>query len=511
MSKKTKILIERPAFIHIIQTDKPIYKPGQKVQFRIVSMDSNFIPVARLYKVVELQDPNSNRIAQWLDRNLVSGILDIAHPMIPEAVQGSYVITATTDQGEKIFHSFDIKEYVLPKYEVKVELPNVISILDKEATLKICGKYTYGKPVVGSVKAVFCKIAPQMFWFSRTKEKDICKTYELTTDKAGCATQTVNLAVFQLNWSMNDVSFVLNAELEEYGTGTGRTSFSTIVRTVTFEDVPEAYKPGILFEGKVKVIGPDNKAVTNEAVYVSAGNSQAVKLTTGTNGKASFSFDTALWKDNVNGKLACDKDATVRAQYIIQGTELKNDQEILQIFYMVLLSPGASSREYQAHLQAHPGSMCSVRAIDQSVLLLQKEQELTVDSVYSRLPVQKLSGYSYELADAEPNPCKFLPVPWARVKRLDSRPFYFPENDQKNDVYNIFKGIGIKIVTNSDIRKPYDCHPWVYYNVLDSPILMARPMANKIPQSPGGKEEQKKETLRTFFPETWIWDLVSVG
>jgi len=48
-----------------------------------------------------------------LDRNLVSGILDISHPMIPEAVQGSYVITATTDQGEQISHSFDIKEYGL--------------------------------------------------------------------------------------------------------------------------------------------------------------------------------------------------------------------------------------------------------------------------------------------------------------------------------------------------------------------------------------------------------------
>lgn len=29
MTKKTKILIEPPAFIHIVQTDKPIYKPGQ--------------------------------------------------------------------------------------------------------------------------------------------------------------------------------------------------------------------------------------------------------------------------------------------------------------------------------------------------------------------------------------------------------------------------------------------------------------------------------------------------
>lgn len=29
MSKKTKVLIEPPGFIHVVQTDKPIYKPGQ--------------------------------------------------------------------------------------------------------------------------------------------------------------------------------------------------------------------------------------------------------------------------------------------------------------------------------------------------------------------------------------------------------------------------------------------------------------------------------------------------
>ncbi|MEQ2279106.1 hypothetical protein AMECASPLE_006065 [Ameca splendens] len=29
MSKKTKVVIEPPGFIHIVQTDKPIYKPGQ--------------------------------------------------------------------------------------------------------------------------------------------------------------------------------------------------------------------------------------------------------------------------------------------------------------------------------------------------------------------------------------------------------------------------------------------------------------------------------------------------
>lgn len=61
-----------------------------------------------------VKDPNKNRIAQWLQRSAVSGILDLSHPMSPEAARGSYTITAWTDTGEEISHSFDIKEYGLP-------------------------------------------------------------------------------------------------------------------------------------------------------------------------------------------------------------------------------------------------------------------------------------------------------------------------------------------------------------------------------------------------------------
>ncbi|XP_053176559.1 alpha-2-macroglobulin isoform X2 [Scomber japonicus] len=660
MNKKTKILIEPPAFIHIIQTDKPIYKPGQTVQFRIVSMDTNFIPVTRVYKVVELQDPSSNRIAQWLDKSVAGGILDLFHPIIPEAAQGSYMITATTDKGEQISHSFDIKEYVLPKYEVTVHLPSVITILDQEATIKICGKYTYGKPVIGSVKAVFCRNAIRYYWYSTAQTTDLCKTYEMTTDKNGCATQTVNVTAFSLTKSIYDDNFEVDAEMEEYGTGVilkgnGRTSFSSHIRTVTFEDVPPAYKPGIPFEGKVKVIGPDNKPVANEPVYLFIGDAESSTLTTDMKGMASFSLDTSLWNSGVslkatsrkkeendpytpntrrpeyrsayhnvaafysksssflklmqvNGRIACNKDATVRAQYIIQGDELKKGQEVLDFFYLVISRGGivqhgripvtvkagtvnkgeltvsllqvtnlapfaqvvvytvmpsgegvADSQDFPIQLclnnkvslrfsslqelpaekttlklQAHPGSLCSVRAIDQSVLLLQSEQELTVDYVYSQLPLQKLSGYSYEVEDSEPYPCFPVPLPEpepepepeVEVEEVveptgrTKRSVYFGPPSQKNDVYSIFKEIGIKIVTNSDVKKPYNCHERIMYDMLyyddlvDSPVPMA---FNMMPQSSGAvlkgkeEEEEKKETVRTFFPETWIWDLVSVG
>lgn len=38
------------------------------------------------------------------------------------------------------FSAFSFFALVLPKYEVKVYLPNVVSILEPEATVKICAK-----------------------------------------------------------------------------------------------------------------------------------------------------------------------------------------------------------------------------------------------------------------------------------------------------------------------------------------------------------------------------------
>uniref|UniRef100_A0A3B3ILA2 Alpha-macroglobulin receptor-binding domain-containing protein n=1 Tax=Oryzias latipes TaxID=8090 RepID=A0A3B3ILA2_ORYLA len=234
--QETKVLIEPPAFVHIVQTEKPIYKPGQTVQFRIVSMDTNFIPVNRMvrfYIHVLKQDPNSNRIAQWMDKSIDGGILDLSHSTIPEAAQGIYVITAETDKGETVSHNFEIKEYVLPKFEVTVNLPTVITILDDEVTLKICGKYTYGKPVLGSVRAEFCRRSNQFSWLPSPKQKDICKTFELS------------------------VSVILKAS--------GSASFTTQIRTVSFEDLPSSYKPGLPLEGKV-IISMQDTVVALQAL-----------------------------------------------------------------------------------------------------------------------------------------------------------------------------------------------------------------------------------------------------
>ncbi|XP_061574702.1 alpha-2-macroglobulin-like protein 1 isoform X2 [Cololabis saira] len=672
LNKKSKVLITPPSFIHIVQTDKPIYKPGQTVQFRIVSMDTSFIPVDRVYKEVTLTDPSSNRIAQWLDKAIVNGILDLAHPTIPEADQGSYQITAMTDKGEMIYHQFDIKEYVLPTFEVNVHLPEVITILDKDATMRICGKYTYGKPVLGSVRAEFCRRTFRYYWISPSDEGDVCKTFLLKTDTSGCAKQVVDLADFHLHKRRYDDNFHVSAELVEDGTGvilkgSGKTTFTSQMRTVTFQDVPEAYKPGLPFDGKVKMVGPDSKPVFNETIHLFVENNGTTELTftTDLRGMALFSLDTSLWTDRISltahskstldhgpydyevrkpdydrafhsitqfysksrsflkllqvgEALACDRDAALQAQYIIQGEELKDGQETLDFFFLVVsrgaivqhgsipadvkagkvnqgeltislgqvtklapfaqvvvytVMPGgeavADSKDFPIQqclsnkvsmkfssvqtlpgssvkltLEAQPRSLCSVRAIDQSVLLLQPEKELTVEHVFNQLPVQKMSGYRYMIEDSDRYPClpnrfPFVPEPVPELEpapelellpevelkpvtevvlELDvppadkpraKRSFYFPMNDKKDDVYSVFKEIGIKMITNSDVKRPIDCFPYGFavpqVNFRSDNVQYA-----SMPDG-GGRGGNTKETIRKYFPETWIWDLVSIG
>ncbi|XP_075891854.1 alpha-2-macroglobulin-P [Nelusetta ayraudi] len=613
-SKKTKILIKPPAFIHLVQTDKPIYKPGQTVLFRIVSLDADFMSVNQVYKLVELEDPNSNRIAQWLNKTIDGGILDFSHPMIPEAVQGTYKITASTDKGEKVSHSFKIKEYVLPKFEVKVSLPSVITILDREVAITICGKYTYGKPVIGSVKATLCRRAQEFWW---NVPLDICKQYQMETDRSGCASKTVSLVDFDIQSDHYQYSFDLSAEIKEHGTGVtltgnGETTLTRIIRTVTFEETLEWYKPGIPFEGKVKVVGPNNSPLANTPVYLSGPDRQ--NLTTDLKGMASFSFDTTGWSGStfitatsrsagvdesrtrsafltpvpfyskgksfvklmhMSGRILCGETASVRAQYMIEMQELRAEQESLDFFFLVtsrgaivqnervpvtvnaksgevsltlrnvsklapfaqvliytLMPSGevvADSWDYPVqrclnnqvalkfssleqlpaertslNLQAHPGSLCSVRAIDQSVLLLQTEQELTASYVYNKLPWQRLSGYSYEVDDDASYPC--FPFMGDFLESHGSP-------SQKNDVYSIFKEIGMKLLTNSDVKQPADCMPrMVMFAEYDDEMMsMAEIPLRNSPVTTVTTSKKKTETVRKFFPETWIWDIVPVG
>ncbi|NWY98683.1 A2MG protein, partial [Loxia curvirostra] len=154
-SSRKLLAVQNSESLVFIQTDKPIYKPGQTVLFRIVALDEEFRPVNEMVSMI--LDPKKNRLYQWTNSELEMGFIQLFFNLTSEPIQGTYTVVAQKASGKKVQQSFSVEEYVLPKFEVTVKMPKVISILDEELKVTVCGLYTFGKPVPSLVNFRVCR------------------------------------------------------------------------------------------------------------------------------------------------------------------------------------------------------------------------------------------------------------------------------------------------------------------------------------------------------------------
>nr|CAD7195115.1 unnamed protein product [Timema douglasi] len=131
-----------------IQTDKAIYKPGHKVQFRVLVLTTHLKPAVTGALGVFIMDGKGNRVKQWSRALTTKGVFSGEVQLSESPVLGDWNITVQV--VDQTFHkSFQVAEYVLPKFEVNVDIPAHATFKDSQLVATIRAKYTYGKPVKG--------------------------------------------------------------------------------------------------------------------------------------------------------------------------------------------------------------------------------------------------------------------------------------------------------------------------------------------------------------------------
>ncbi|NWX48157.1 A2MG protein, partial [Steatornis caripensis] len=171
----------------------------------------------------------------------------------------------------------------------------------------------------------------------------------------------------------------------------------------------------------------------------------------------------------------------------------------------------ASNTRLQLHTT--PRSLCALRAVDKSVLLMKPEDELSPSSVYDLLPLKEIRGYSfkdYYLEEDNVNPCVSLD------NILSNGFIYIPISpDGEGDAYDILKELGLKVFTSSKIHKPEICQHYPGHMMersYSSPIAalnLLQDLDYEIAEHV--VDGNPVESVRKYFPETWIWDIVSVN
>ena len=136
-----------------IQTDKAMYKPEQKVYFRAVALDRRLMPLRGTVNVI-VEDAKNNRIKQWSNQTLDRGVFGSFIQLSDYVNFGDWQITFSGEGIPTTRKSFTVQQYVLPKYEVKMEFPPknywLYSNSDSAYRGKINAKYTFGKSVRGT-------------------------------------------------------------------------------------------------------------------------------------------------------------------------------------------------------------------------------------------------------------------------------------------------------------------------------------------------------------------------
>ncbi|HUQ69640.1 MAG TPA: MG2 domain-containing protein, partial [Planctomycetaceae bacterium] len=129
-------------------TDRPVYRPGQKVQFKFWLQQAKYdqpdgSPFANKNYTVEIHDPQGNKVYEKAYKTDKFGGLEGEWPLDDEAKLGQYQLLVKDHGGG----SFRVEEYKKPEFEVTVEAPKEPVALGEKITATITAKYYFGAPV----------------------------------------------------------------------------------------------------------------------------------------------------------------------------------------------------------------------------------------------------------------------------------------------------------------------------------------------------------------------------
>ena len=138
-----------PNITSYIYTDRPIYRPAQKVYYRGIIRRwgrNGYELINAKTASITIEDPNSGKVSErelpLSSRGSFSGEVDISD----EAPLGSYRILAKVN-GIQVSSDFEVQEYKKPEFKVKATGPKKFASVGEKVRFGVEANYFFGAPV----------------------------------------------------------------------------------------------------------------------------------------------------------------------------------------------------------------------------------------------------------------------------------------------------------------------------------------------------------------------------
>uniref|UniRef100_A0A8D0AG67 Complement C3-like n=1 Tax=Sander lucioperca TaxID=283035 RepID=A0A8D0AG67_SANLU len=287
-----------------IQTDKTLYTPNSRVHFRMFAVTPRMEPIERQTEAsIDIEIVTPDDIILQLDpvslkSGIHSGVFQLAEIVSP----GLWKVVAKFQSNPQQSYSaeFEVKEYVLPSFEVKLmPLSSFFYVDSQDFTVNIKATYLFGQEVAGTAYVVFGvmqdghkKSFPASLQRVQIengvgevtlKTEHITQTYPDITKLVG---SSMYVAVSVLTESGGEM---VEAELRNI-------QIVTSPYTITFKKTPTFFKPGMSFDVTVEVVNPDGTPAKGVTVVIEPGRVDGI---TAANGMAKLSVNTVAMEQRL--------------------------------------------------------------------------------------------------------------------------------------------------------------------------------------------------------------------
>ena len=241
-----------------LETDKPVYKPGQTVNIRVLTLDPELKPVVG-HVVVEAQDAKGIKIFRKTTTSDEYGMTTLELPLSTEPNLGVWKLTAVSG-NRKTQLDIRVEEYVLPKYDVAVDLPKSWILANEPITGAVSSEYSFGRPVKGEVTITATRYVGRWEEYASVVEQlDGTTTFELPAPGYVAGVPGAR--------GMGNVQLQVTVHERNTGYVESTTQLITVAATpLSLQVIPESntFKPGLPFSFLVVTETPDNQPLSED-------------------------------------------------------------------------------------------------------------------------------------------------------------------------------------------------------------------------------------------------------
>uniref|UniRef100_A0A3Q1H0X2 Uncharacterized protein n=1 Tax=Anabas testudineus TaxID=64144 RepID=A0A3Q1H0X2_ANATE len=252
-----------------IQTDKPIYSPGNTVHYRAFVSTPSFKAVDSTISI-DIQNPDGVVVNQNSRVKATDGVFSKEFELSENVNEGTWTVTAKIDHWEQntFTSQFQVKKYVLPAFNVTLTpIKSFLSLDDRELQVQISARYLFGEPVQGTAYVVFgVKINQQM-----TRLPSVKQVSDLNDGVVSLSMEELKAAYPNIRSLVGNSVYVKASVLTKTGSDlveAEKTGIKIVNSpyVLNFKDVPKYFKPGLPFDFKIQVSQHDGSPGRNVQV-----------------------------------------------------------------------------------------------------------------------------------------------------------------------------------------------------------------------------------------------------